>query len=134
MRLFYKGKDGGDESLVTGYWLIEIKSLFSIVLLRFDDGTREAFHSHAFNCFSWVLSGGLVEYHLGQRLPQFHLPSWIPFCTYRDTFHKVASLGRSWVLSFRGPWAESWEESIDGRRRLLSHGRVIVRDSNDTWG
>jgi hypothetical protein len=134
MKLFYKGKDGGDESLVTGYWLIEIKSLFSIVLLRFDNGTREAFHSHAFNCFSWVLSGCLVEYHIDQRLPEFHNPSCLPFCTYRTTFHKVASLGRSWVLSFRGPWAKTWEESIDGRRRLLSHGRVVVMDSNDARG
>jgi hypothetical protein len=124
MKLLQKGKDGGPESLVTGYWLIEIKSLFSIVLLRFEHGSREAFHSHVFNCFSWVLSGGLREEHLGSNI-EYHFPSLKPFCTYRDTFHKVSSAGRSWVLSFRGPWAATWEESIDGRRRILGHGRVV---------
>lgn len=125
MKLFYKGKDGGDESLVYGYWLIEIKWLFSIVLLRFEDGTREAYHNHAFNCFSWLLWGKLIEYHLdgGWRA---YTPSPIPFGTYRDTFHKVRSVGRSWVLSFRGPWSKTWKESIDGEQRTLTHGRQIV--------
>mgnify|MGYP001575993171 CR=1 FL=1 len=57
MKLFYYGKDGGPESHVWGFWLIEAKSLFSIVLLRFENGTREAYHSHAFNSLSWVLRG-----------------------------------------------------------------------------
>jgi hypothetical protein len=124
MRLFYKGKDGGDESLVTGYWLVEIKSLFSIVLLCFEDGTREAYHNHAFNCFSWVLSGGLLEHHLDGAF-EGHGPSCRPFITRRSTFHKVRSAGRTWVLSFRGPWSKTWKESINGEERTLSHGRVI---------
>lgn len=33
-----KRKDGGDKSSVVGYFLIAIKPLFSIVLLRFDVG------------------------------------------------------------------------------------------------
>ena len=49
MKLFHKSHDGGKNSGVTGYWLIEWKSGFSIVVLRFSKGTREAFHSHAFN-------------------------------------------------------------------------------------
>ena len=42
MRLFFYGKDGGQYSTVWGYWLIEIKSLFSVVLLRFEGDSREA--------------------------------------------------------------------------------------------
>ena len=49
MRLFFKSKDGGPDSSVTGYWLIESKKLFSIVLLKFDGRSREAYHTHAFN-------------------------------------------------------------------------------------
>jgi len=47
MRLFQKAKDGGPESPVDGYFLIEIKSLFSIALLKFNNGGRENYHTHA---------------------------------------------------------------------------------------
>lgn len=131
MKLFYKGKDGGNESTVWGYWLVEIKSLFSIVLLCFENGSREAFHNHAFNCFSWVLRGELVEEHLdgeilGSARVNTYKPSIFPFCTYRDTFHKVSSKGRTWVLSFRGPWSKTWKENIDGKEITLTHGRQVV--------
>jgi hypothetical protein len=59
MRFFHHGKDGGPESPVEGYWLFEIKWLCSIVLLKFNDGGREAYHSHAFNALSWLLKGDL---------------------------------------------------------------------------
>lgn len=125
MKLFSKMKDGGDESRVWGYWLVEIKSLFSIVLLRFENGTREAFHNHAFNCFSWVLSGQLIEYHKDGEV-DLHRASWRPFVTRRETYHKVSSVGRSWVLSFRGPWSKTWNENVDGEEITLTNGRVIV--------
>lgn len=56
MKIFRKMKDGGGDSTVTGYFLIEIKSLFSVVLLRFDGESRDAYHEHAFNCVSWLLA------------------------------------------------------------------------------
>lgn len=123
MRLFYRGKDGGVESHVWGYWLIELKSLFSIALLRFEDGSRDAFHSHAFNSISWVLSGSLdEEFRDGKGHPL--VPSIWPVFTYRDTYHKVTSHGRTWVLTFRGPWARTWKESTpDGIETTLTHGR-----------
>jgi hypothetical protein len=51
MKFLSKCKDGGPESPVTAYVLVEIKSLFSVMLLHFS-GTREAFHSHAFNALT----------------------------------------------------------------------------------
>ena len=60
MKLFHKSHDGGKNSGVTGYWLIEWKSGFSIVVLRFSKGTREAFHSHAFNALTWWLKGSVT--------------------------------------------------------------------------
>lgn len=105
MRFLHYGKDGGPESTVWGLFLVEIKCLFSVVLLRFEDGSREAYHSHAFDAVSWVLRGNLLEEFLsgGWRL---HHKGWLPILTRRTTFHKVTSLGRTWVLSFRGPWAD----------------------------
>lgn len=121
--LLFKGKDGGLDSRVWGYWFIELKQLFSIVLLRFEDGSRDAYHNHAFNCFSWVLWGKLIEQHLSGA-EETHKAGWLPFVTRRETFHKVTSIGRTWVLSFRGPWAKEWSEFIPGRGEVrMTHGR-----------
>lgn len=123
-----KRKDGGDESSVTGYFLIAIKPLFSIVLLRFDGASREAFHTHAFNCISWVVSGELKEEMRDGRIYE-HKSSLFPFLTTRKDFHKVSSVtDRSWVLSIRGPWARTWMEHLplEDRDRTLTHGRIEV--------
>jgi hypothetical protein len=122
-------KDGGGESTVSGLYVLEVKSLFSIVLLRFGPGSREAFHSHAFNCWSWVLGWKcLQEEHMDgsiNLLPASRLQRWLGFGTYRNTFHKVSSWGTTWVLSFRGPWSPYWKEylELESRGRTLTHGR-----------
>lgn len=124
MKIF--GKDGGPTSKVWGYFF-ELKRLFSIVVLRFEDGSREAYHSHAFNSINWIIKGKLVESHReGGEI--MYLPSWKPVITRRSTFHKVTSEGRSWVLSFRGPWAKTWQEWIPDEQRLvtLTHGRKEI--------
>lgn len=127
MKFLYHGKDGGPDSVVSGYWLAEIKSFFSVALLCFEDGSREAFHSHAFNSVSWVISGKLFEEFLdGKGRP--HVPSWRPIITRRQDFHKVHSQGRTWVLTFRGPWSKQWEEYLPKEKQFvtLESGRKIV--------
>jgi hypothetical protein len=111
MRLFEKSHDGGTESGVTGYFLVEIKPLFSVVLLRFSKGTREAYHSHAFHAVTmWrkFFRGGMVKY------------------TGRNTFHKVEALETTWAISFRGPWLDRWHEDRQRKLVTLTHGRNIV--------
>lgn len=127
MKLFTLSKDGGPESRVWGYFLIEWKALFSIVLLHFKDGSREAYHSHAFNCISWVLRGKLTEYNLSGPT-KVYPPSIWPVRTYRDTFHQVHSDKDTWVLSFRGPWAKTWMEYIPATDEVLTltNGRQVV--------
>lgn len=136
MKFFCKAKDGGPQSTVTGYWLVEIKSLFSIVLLRFDGPSRRSYHEHAFNCVSWLLRGWLGESMFDStrgtpatwKPPTVYIPSPIPFLTRRTDFHRVDSIGTSWVLSFRGPWAARWREYIPGvGMRTLRHGREVVQ-------
>jgi hypothetical protein len=121
-------KDGGPESSVTGYWLVELKGLFSIVLLRFEGASRPVFHTHAFNCLSWVLKGILLERSLTGG-SHHRLASWRPFVTRREDFHKVDSIGGStWVLSFRGPWAKRWHEYRPDTDQFvtLESGRRVV--------
>lgn len=132
MKLFSSGKDGGYESTVWGFWFLEIKRLCSIVLLCFEDGTREAYHNHAFNTVSWVLKGRLEEHVLDSSWDgapcgptNVYTPSFRPVITRRTTFHQVRSKGRTWVISFRGPWAQQWQEFIPAEQRFvtLTNGR-----------
>ena len=135
MKLFWKGKDGGPESTVTGYWLIEWKPVLSIALLKFDHGSRDAYHNHAFNAISWLLKGELIEHVLDVKWegawagPAIdYRPSFKPIVTPRDTLHKVSSNGVSWALTFRGPWQKQWREYIPatGEEYTLESGRVRV--------
>jgi hypothetical protein len=118
-------KDGGPDSPVDGFFLIEIKSLFSIVLLRFNEGCREAHHSHAFHALTWFIRGDLVEedingeYHVYER-------SIIPKVTRRSKNHRVIAWTDSWCLSIRGPWKSTWTEDTDTHHTVLTHGRKIV--------
>lgn len=126
MKFLSKAKDGGPESPVTGLFIIEIKSLFSIVLLHFNPGTREAFHSHAFNAITIWLRGKIVEeYPDGKGRP------WMAGqCKYtpRNLAHRIITPeSGAWALSFRGPWVKTWQEVFpDGRTVTLTHGRKVV--------
>lgn len=95
MKFFKKMKDGGPESTVTGYWLAEIKSLFSVVLLRFDGKSREAFHTHAFNSWSWVIKGSLTEEMLDGKINKY-VPSIRPYTPIEPISirsHRMVGLG-----------------------------------------
>ncbi len=131
MKFLKRAKDGGPESTVTGYWLVELKKLFSVALLKFEDGSRDAYHSHAFDSVNWVLSGEVVEWvHDGLNVMEIYTyrPSWLPVVTRRDRFHKVVSRGTTWVLSIRGPWVDFWKEHVPGKGYVtLTHGRKEAR-------
>jgi hypothetical protein len=127
MKFFKKSYDGGADSGVTGYWLVEIKPLFSIVLLKFNKGTRDAYHSHAFNAITIWLKGKVIEHDL--IFPE-RSECWIARSikyTPRNKLHMVEALTDTWALSFRGPWAKTWIEYKDGKIIELTHGRKVVR-------
>lgn len=128
MKFLKWGKDGGPESSVWGFWFIEIKWLFSIVLLRFEKGeTREAFHSHAFNALTWWLSGKVAEEHTNGQIDLWW-PSLLPKLTRRSCFHRVRPIKKTWALSIRGPWAKQWQEFRKDWSELTTFesGRRIV--------
>lgn len=133
MKILFKSKDGGSDSNVTGYWLIESKTFFSIVLLCFDKGSREAFHNHAFNAISWILYGKLnecVRYGDQDYTDIILNPSLKPIYTSKDRMHKVTGLAeKTWALSFRGPWEKYWKEYfLDTKEEVtLTNGRKIVQ-------
>ena len=136
MRLFQRASDGGKKSGVTGFWFIEIKSLFSIVLLKFNPGTRENYHSHAFNALTLWLWGDVTEESIiGQSddgspaiqhkgWPKSGRFKWTP----RRNIHRVIAHRSTWCLSIRGPWHRTWQEYDPRTREIitLTHGRVEV--------
>ena len=133
MRLLSKAKDGGPQSPVNGYWLIQWKRLFSVLLLCFENGSRDEYHDHAFWSINWLLSGRLVEHILDPSDPsrkevRDYWPSIIPIITRRSRMHRVVSEGRTWVFSIRGPWARRWREYIPRLARFvwLTNGRRVV--------
>jgi hypothetical protein len=132
MKILSIAKDGGPQSNTTGYWLLEIKWLFSIVLLRFSKGTRENFHNHAFNAISWVLFGTLLE---ERKLPydifsyKYLLSSLMPIITTKNNLHRGYGVSdNTRVLSFRGPWNLTWKEWVPKFNTyvFLTNGRKIV--------
>lgn len=135
MKFFFYGKDGGPESTVWGFWLVEIKSLFSLALLVFENGSRDAYHSHAFNCWNFVIKGRLEESRINRPDRVFTPRSGI-FGIYRTDFHKVVSVGRTYVLTVRGPWAKTWKEYLPHSNELitLKNGREEVnRQKGRGW-
>lgn len=133
-RFFKKSYDGGPNSGVTGYWLVEDKSRFSIVLLHFKPGTRDAFHSHAFNALSIWLWGKVTEEYPDSEAVKVFYPGSVKY-TPKHLMHRIRAGNRgAWCLSFRGPWDQTWKElvkAVDGSwiNRVLSIGRKEVMAS-----
>jgi hypothetical protein len=143
MRFFQKVKDGGPDSPVDAYVLIEIKSLFSIMLLKFNKGARDSFHSHAFNAWTLFLSGypmevSLVDSPLGgvyEVFKTFKSGDWK--YTPKDQIHLYSNVRTAWAITFRGPWSDTWKEltklngndtNFDWRvTTLRSPGREVVK-------
>tara|TARA_R110000850_G_C9606734_1_gene429328 strand:+ start:42 stop:488 length:447 start_codon:yes stop_codon:yes gene_type:complete len=129
-RLLYVKPDGGKNSGVTGYFLIEWKILFSIGILRFNKGSREALHTHAFNAITFWLWGEVKEEHLDGDVKDFKGLSLIPKLTKRSCYHRIISKDTSWALTFRGNWKDIWCENRQGKEVKLTHGRIIVEKNN----
>ncbi len=126
-KLLWGHKDGGPESEVR-CWGIEIKALFSILLLEFTPNTREAYHSHAFNSVSWLLRGGLVEDRVEPtRTTHVYIAGLSPIVIKRADMHKVWGVfPKNWVLSLRGPWKDTWQDGQPGDSKTLTHGRRAI--------
>lgn len=132
MRFFEKAPDGGANSGSTGYFLVEIKWLFSIVLLRFTARTREAFHEHAFNALTVWLKGSVLERTVCVTPGDDTFTAYVDFKTFsagnvkytpRGQCHQIAPLTQTaWAISFRGPWLDTWREWVGGGWRTLTHG------------
>lgn len=126
LKLFHKSYDGGSNSGVTGYWLIEWKGGFSINLLKFSKGSREAYHSHAFNALTWWIKGEVKEEFLNGDSPIIWKPSLKPKYTPKNNFHKIIGIKESWAICIRGSWDDTWSEFKNGETVVLTHGRKVV--------
>lgn len=125
MKILKWSKDGGPESPVDAFFIVEIKSLFSVALLRFNKGGREAYHTHAFNAWTWFISGDLVEQDINGE-SYIYERSIVPKITRRTKNHRVIANKTSWCFTVRGPWSDTWTEDNETHHTVLTHGRRIV--------
>lgn len=128
MRFLLSRHDGGPDSGVTGFWLLEWKAGFSVVLLRFRPGSRRTvFHSHAFGALTWWLWGAAEEHHADGRVLSWR-PSLLPKWTPRSTCHRIVPRRTTWALSLRGPWRRTWTEVSSDRAKIttLTNGRKVL--------
>lgn len=127
MKIARVAKDGGPKSSVTGFFLVELKKLFSVVFLKFNTDEREVYHSHAFNALTWVLWGELIEERkltdATSEMNRFR-PSFKPKFTPRSNIHRVHTEKPTYVLTLRGPWSKFWIEDRPEGRVTLTHGRI----------
>lgn len=134
MRFLESTPDGGPESPVRAFFLFEIKGLCSIALLKFNPGSRDNFHSHAFNAWTWFLRGSMYEERLryGRVERRNYRRSFIPKVTTRDNLHKVVARTTSWCFTLRGPWSKTWTELTPDQKVLitLTSGRRTVKREN----
>ena len=128
-RIFFKKYDGGKESNVHGYMLVEWKPVCSIGILYFKKGSREVFHNHAFNAITWWLKGKVTELQTSGVKKDFS-PSLRPKITKRDCFHKVISHCNTYAITFRGPWNDTWKEIGKNGEVTLTHKRKVVDTNN----
>lgn len=126
MKIVKSAPDGGKDSGVTAYFLIEWKKGFSVALLRFNKGSREAFHSHAFNALTWWLKGKAVEILYPTKESIVWTPSFKPKFTPRGNTHKITAKETTWALTLRGPWVDKWIEVKGKEKTTLTHGRKVV--------
>lgn len=121
------------EGMVQGsaeYVLIEIKSLFSIILTHLGPNGSTFNHTHPFNAITIWLYGFAVEglsepFKFTQKV--LH-PGTIKY-TEGAKMHSITSGSKgAWFLTFRGPWGDKWlEVSSDGKLHTLTHGRKEVQ-------
>ena len=125
---FKTSYDGGPNSGVSGFWLIEWKMVFSLVFLKFNKGTREAYHNHAFSALTfWIWGGPVTEHHIdGTKIDWY--PSLFPKYTPKTCFHKIETHNDTYAFCIRGPWDETWKEyrEIDDLFIKFGHGREII--------
>lgn len=125
IKLLQRAPDGGADSPVTAYFLLEWKHVCSIALLRFNKGGREAFHTHAFDALTWFLVGAMKEEDIDGTLHTYKRGLW-PKLTRKEKNHRVSATETSWCITLRGPWDKTWTEHLDGVRTTFTWGRKVV--------
>lgn len=130
MKIIKSAPDGGKGSGVTAYFLCEFKNMFSIAILKFDKGSREAFHSHAFNALTWWVKGEAIEELYPTQEKIKWNPSLKPKFTPKGNTHKITASKTTWAITLRGPWDNNWFEIKKGKKVTLTHGRKVVSEED----
>lgn len=118
------------EGRVTRYTQFECKWLFSIYFHRIETLVQDRLHTHAFNAFVYIISGGYSEI-VKERDGKIHVDTYhngqfryIP----RLLNHKLmCALPETLSLLITGPYQEMWTEELDdGTLRVITTGQKLL--------
>jgi len=93
----------------------------------FSEAVREAYHTHAFNAWTWFLKGELVEEDVSGELYNYER-SLLPKTTLKGKNHRVKADTNSWCFTLRGPWVDRWTEynESEDETSVFTHGRRVI--------
>ena len=127
MQIFQLVKISLGEGYLHRLAIIEIKSLFSIYVHKFNTIAQDRFHTHAFNGLAFVIKGGYDEEYKDST--GIHLKTIKPGFRYipREYNHRLLKSKPNTIsILFAGPWGKYWTEEKDGRVRTLTWNRKVV--------
>lgn len=101
--------------------------MFSLAVLKFNKGSRENFHTHAFHSLTWFISGDMEELDICGDSYKYKR-NLLPKITKRTKNHKVIANKTSWCITIRGRWVDTWTEYNSSKQKtiILTHGRKEI--------
>jgi len=113
---------------VTRYTLMEFRHFFSVYFHHIDTQAQDRFHTHAFNSYAWVLSGGYTDVTRDGIKHEYRAGDlrYIP----REFNHKLTkALPDTLTLLVTGPYAGIWTEELDNGTLLVltQHHKILYR-------
>lgn len=134
MTLFKKKKVALGEGHVIQYTFFEFKRFGGIWFYNWKTIDQMRFHTHAFNAYAILLSGGYSEEirHSDGSISKNDVENkfklrYIP----REYCHRICeSKKNTWTVVFFGSWAKTWKEYFPIRDEWVTYGwgrKVLLR-------
>lgn len=111
--------------------LFENKRIGGVYFHSWNTIKQDRFHTHAFNGWAWLISGGYEEEEMVNN--QILLKRIKPGIRYipKEYNHRILkSQPRTYSLLIAGPWSKMWTEETDKWKSVLGWNRNVIEK---TW-
>lgn len=129
--MFNKRRISLGEGFVDRWTLFENKRFGGVYFHSWNTIRQDRFHTHAFNGWAWLISGGYEEEEMVND--QIFLKSIKPGIRYipKEYNHRILkSQPHTYSLLVAGPWSKTWTEETDKWKSVLGWNRNVIEK---TW-